>query len=60
MISQDYYDYYVQKFYGLSTDSKPSGCINGSRFLEMDTSKVYVYDRQADEWNELDGGMTLF
>lgn len=60
MISQDYYDGYVQKFYGLSTDTKPSGCVNGSKFLEMDTSKVYVYDQHGDTWNELIGGINTF
>lgn len=60
MVSQDYYNGYVQKFYGLSTDTKPSGCTNGSKFLEMDTSKVYVYDQQVYEWHELNGGINFF
>lgn len=60
MVSQDFYDGYVQKFYGLSTDTKPSDCMNGSKFLEMDTSIVYVYDEQEDAWNELDGGINFF
>lgn len=60
MITQDYYNGYVQKFYGLSTDTKPSDCMNGSKFLEMDTSKVYIYDKQGDEWIELAGGINFF
>ena len=52
-------------FWGLSTDTKPiisfteSGSNmnlpieNGSIFIEMDTKKVFVYDRQNSFWHEL-------
>ena len=46
------------ELYGLSEDSKPTGTFkgvkieNGSSFLEMDTSKVYLYDAENEEWKE--------
>ena len=38
---------------GLSTDQKPVNVPNGSSFLEMDTGKVYVWDRQNQQWKEI-------
>lgn len=32
------------EFRGLSTDTKPTNCSNGSIFLEMDTGNVYVFN----------------
>lgn len=52
-------------FWGLSTDTKPVGSFtdegtnvsipieNGSILIEMDTKKVFVYDRQNKFWREL-------
>ena len=38
----------------LSTDTKPTdGWDNGSALLEMDTGKVYMYDAENAEWEEL-------
>ena len=36
----------------LSTDTKPTGneIANGSILLEMDTSTLYMYDRDSTEW----------
>ena len=48
--------YIAGKTYGkgecLSTDNKPVGdyIFNGSQLLEMDTSKVYFYDAENEEW----------
>lgn len=41
-------------YYGLSTDSKPTGTgvFNGSCFLEMDTGKLYFYDAAGSQWRE--------
>ena len=41
-------------YWGLSTDTKPTGDTvgNGSRFLEMDTAKIYLYDADGAEWRE--------
>lgn len=36
----------------LSTDTKPTDCENGSVMLEMDTSKMYMYDAANAEWKE--------
>ena len=41
---------------GLSTDTKPSGCITGSKFLEVDTGKNYRYDETGAEWDEYSSG----
>lgn len=48
---------------GLSTDTKPTGTVtgttgacpigNGSVFLEMDTSDVYIYDEQNSVWRKI-------
>lgn len=44
--------------YGLSTDTKPdstdSGLSipNGSKFIEIDTKKVYMYDAENNQWLE--------
>ena len=35
--------YTLQQYEGISTDTKPTGVPNGSRFLELDTGKVYYY-----------------
>lgn len=38
---------------GLSTDSKPTdGIGNGWLFLEMDTSKKYLFDADGETWRE--------
>jgi hypothetical protein len=47
------------EFFGLSTDEKPTGkingcnLINGSIFLEIDTGKVFLYDEENYKWCEL-------
>jgi hypothetical protein len=37
----------------LSTDTKPTDWENGSALLEMDTGKVFVYDKANSTWREL-------
>lgn len=40
-------------FVGLSTDEKPvAGVANGSIFIEIDTSKLYFFDLEGEEWKE--------
>ena len=55
MVSQ-----YGNAYYGLSTDTKPSGtALNGRAFIEMDTGKIYHYDADSGtwlEWGGSDGG----
>lgn len=42
-------------YYGLSTDTKPTGAIaNGSCFVEMDTSCIYVFDAASSVWVDFD------
>ena len=43
---------YGNTYFGLSTDDKPSGVLNGREFKEMDTGKTYYYDAAGDEWIE--------
>lgn len=39
------------EFVGLSTDTKPTGDIpNGSSFFEIDTLKIYFYDKENEDW----------
>ena len=41
-------------FRGLRGDTKPTDDYvgNGSVFIEMDTSKVFLYDKESGEWLE--------
>lgn len=40
-------------YYGLSKDAKPTLYIqNGAAFIEMDTSKLYLFDASDSSWNE--------
>lgn len=37
----------------LSADTKPTtGIANGSKLMEMDTSKIYMFDAENAEWRE--------
>lgn len=37
----------------LSTDTKPTaGIVNGSKLMEIDTSKLYCFDEENTEWRE--------
>jgi hypothetical protein len=43
---------------GLSTDEKPTEMgttkiENGSTFIEMDTGKIFLYDEENEEWQEI-------
>lgn len=43
---------------GLSTDTKPTEVANkkvdnGSVFIEIDTGKMYLYDFEGENWNEV-------
>ena len=53
MISSDDGVYTPQMLYGLSTDTKPLDEPNGSKFVEMDTGKLYLYDAEGEEWLEV-------
>lgn len=45
-------DRHVSEFRGLSTDVKPVGKLNGSKFYELDTGKTSWYDEDSGEWIE--------
>ena len=47
--------YTIQQYEGLSTDTKPTDVPNGSRFLEMDTGDVYMYDADSSAWLQYTG-----
>ena len=40
----------MTEYVGLSTDTKPGGCDNGSKFTEIDTGATYYYDEDGEEW----------
>lgn len=50
MRTQVYTQSSVNHYSCLSTDSKPSGCPNGSILTEIDTGKTYRYDKENDKW----------
>ena len=46
--------YTQQKYVCNSSDTKPTaGVPNGSKLLELDTQKVYVYDEENVTWVEV-------
>ena len=42
----------VGELRGLSTDTKPIDADNGCIFIEMDTGKIYFYDKENTQWRE--------
>ena len=44
----------VANYFGLTTDDMPTGddVANGSRFIEMDSGKIYLYDAEGAQWLE--------
>ena len=48
------FKFYDGGWYGTSTDTKPTG-INqsGVPLLETDTGKLYVWDENANDWQEV-------
>ena len=47
----------ILSYYGdgvcLSTDDKPTGNVeNGTKLLEMDTGKVWIYDSENTQWRQ--------
>ena len=53
MNTQWFYDSSVQRFHGLSTDTKPTSCTNGSVFVELDTAKIYLFNEAALTWHAI-------
>ena len=46
----------ARTYYGLSTDTKPLLCGNGSIFIEIDTGIGYLFDAVGQEWHSTSGG----
>ena len=51
-------EYISAELRGKSTDSKPTQIGNkkignGSQFVEIDTGKIYLYDLESENWNEV-------
>lgn len=52
----------IKSFTGLSTDTKPTDCVQGSTFFELNTQKLYMFMEKgtttaADKtWVELNSG----
>ena len=40
----------AQTFYGLSTDTKPTSCGNGSVFIAVDTGTAVFFDAENKLW----------
>ena len=40
---------------GLSTDTLPHDCPNGSRYYVIDTGDSYLFDKENDTWYDQDG-----
>lgn len=54
ILKQITYDATVHDVRCLSTDNKPiDGIANGSTCIEIDTGKMFVYDKNANTWHEL-------
>ena len=45
------------ELYGLNDDDKPtSGIITGSKFTEVDTGDVYLFDEVSGNWTKVAAG----
>ena len=54
VLRHTYYGVWVHDVRCLSTDTKPTENIhNGSTLLEMDTGKMYMFDKDNEQWREI-------
>ena len=54
VLRHTYYGVWVHDVRCLSTDTKPTdGIHNGSTLLEMDTGKMYMFDKDNEQWREI-------
>ena len=54
VLRHTYYGVWVHDVRCLSTDTKPTeGINNGSTLLEMDTGKMYMFDKDNEQWREI-------
>lgn len=48
--------YTIQVYHGMTTDEKPVDNVpNGSRFVEMDSGSVYMFNGATSQWVEYTG-----
>lgn len=48
--------YTIQVYHGLSTDEKPVDNVpHGSRFVEMDSGSVFMFNESVSQWVEYSG-----
>lgn len=52
MVSLTQYGNGASVYVGLSTDTKPEAAGNGDCFMELDTSKIYLFDASGASWIE--------
>ena len=41
---------------GLASDDKPTNCLTGSKFIEVDTGKTYLFDEESVTWIAANSG----
>jgi hypothetical protein len=46
---------YAHEYYGMSTDTKPLSVPNASLFYEIDTSDIYMFDEDGQQWFKQSG-----
>ena len=49
----------TEKLAGISTDTKPTNVRNGSILVEMDTSKIFFFNEDDGQWEELESGTPI-
>lgn len=53
VLRHTYYGHWIHDVRCLSTDEKPTeGINNGSELIEMDTGKIYLFDKENETWRE--------
>lgn len=52
MLTQRYNGNSIAVFFALAEDSKPTDCPNGSKLYEIDTGKIYRFDKSNEIWVE--------
>ena len=54
VLRKAFYGHWIHEVRCLSTDEKPTeGIFNGSELIEMDTGKLYMFDKDNEQWREL-------
>ena len=56
----DFVERSIKSFSGLSSESKPTGVPNGSRWREIDTGKVFFYNESDTTWYQYSGQTSIY